>query len=297
MEAFPGRQFQGLVTFMGYQLDTQTRTLDARIDVANKDLQLRPGMFADATIKVGIVSKDTPSSLPSAKVKESEVIFDEALQPYLQVQTLLAQDTMEGVVGLLHRMLDKLQPLAADTSIAPAFQRLEAAVHGTMKQDIKGIRQNFKTISTAMIEIGKIAKLPANAEAVKVFHCPMAKADWLQKAGETANPYYGAEMLTCGEAVESMPKAELKVPATHPAGANGEVLAIPRSALIETGRKKGSKIVYVESSAGVFDMRAVEVGLPAGEWYPVVAGLEEGDRVVTVGAFLVDSENRLHPMH
>jgi hypothetical protein len=63
--------------------------------------------------------------------------------------------------------------------------------------------------------------------------------------------------------------------------------------------------VYAESSPGVYDMRAVKLGPPAGdvakagqvtdEFYPVVEGLEEGERVVTVGTFLVDAENRLHP--
>ena len=40
---------------------------------------------------------------------------------------------------------------------------------------------------------------------------------------------------------------------------------------------------------------AVTVGLPAGDFYPVLGGVEEGDRVVTIGAFLVDAENRLNP--
>ena len=42
-------------------------------------------------------------------------------------------------------------------------------------------------------------------------------------------------------------------------------------------------------------MRAVQLGPLAGEFYPVVAGLRTGDKVVTIGAFLVDSENRLNP--
>ena len=42
-------------------------------------------------------------------------------------------------------------------------------------------------------------------------------------------------------------------------------------------------------------MRAVQLGPLAGDFYPVVGGLNEGEKVVTVGAFLVDSENRLNP--
>ena len=42
-------------------------------------------------------------------------------------------------------------------------------------------------------------------------------------------------------------------------------------------------------------MLDVQVGPKAGEYYPVVSGLAEGDRVATSGAFLVDAENRLSP--
>jgi multidrug efflux pump subunit AcrA (membrane-fusion protein) len=116
----------------------------------------------------------------------------------------------------------------------------------------------------------------------------------LQHAGETANPYYGSDMLTCGSAVESLPKAEAVVAANGNSHgtATPAVLAIPRSAVIEAGRKR---IVYVESAPGVYDMRAVELGLQAGDYYPVLCGLEKGEKVVTAGAFLVDSENRLNP--
>jgi Cu(I)/Ag(I) efflux system membrane fusion protein len=62
--------------------------------------------------------------------------------------------------------------------------------------------------------------------------------------------------------------------------------------VIDTGRKK---IVYVESSPGVYDMREVKLGLPAEDSFPVISGLQEGERIVTVGAFLIDSENRLNP--
>jgi hypothetical protein len=42
-------------------------------------------------------------------------------------------------------------------------------------------------------------------------------------------------------------------------------------------------------------MRQVKLGPVLDQFYPVLDGLEEGDRVVTVGAFLLDAENRLNP--
>jgi Cu(I)/Ag(I) efflux system membrane fusion protein/cobalt-zinc-cadmium efflux system membrane fusion protein len=71
-------------------------------------------------------------------------------------------------------------------------------------------------------------------------------------------------------------------------GAN--VLTVPRSAVIDTGTEK---IVYLALPDGVFQRRAIQTGAPAGDYYPVLSGLSEGDRVVTNGAFLIDSQTRL----
>jgi Cu(I)/Ag(I) efflux system membrane fusion protein len=73
---------------------------------------------------------------------------------------------------------------------------------------------------------------------------------------------------------------------------DGEVLAVPERAVIDTGAKK---IVYVEREAGMFEGVEVELGPRSGDYYPVVKGLEPGDRVAAAGAFLVDAETRLNP--
>ena len=45
--AFPGRQFEGRITYVGNTVDPQTRVARARIELANRDFALRPGMFAN----------------------------------------------------------------------------------------------------------------------------------------------------------------------------------------------------------------------------------------------------------
>jgi Cu(I)/Ag(I) efflux system membrane fusion protein len=70
----------------------------------------------------------------------------------------------------------------------------------------------------------------------------------------------------------------------------GLVLAVPESAVIDTGSRR---FVYREAWAGAYDCVEVELGPRAGDFYPVVRGLEAGERVVTAGSFLVDAETRL----
>lgn len=70
----------------------------------------------------------------------------------------------------------------------------------------------------------------------------------------------------------------------------GDVLAIPRSAVVDTGT---GKIVYVATGNGNFEGKQVEVGEPADQYYPVLAGLKAGDRVVSQGNFMIDSQTRI----
>jgi RND family efflux transporter MFP subunit len=70
----------------------------------------------------------------------------------------------------------------------------------------------------------------------------------------------------------------------------GDVVAVPRSAVLDTGTQK---IVYVAKGNGEFEGRAVKLGQPAGDFYPVLAGLREGERVVSQGNFLIDSQTRI----
>jgi hypothetical protein len=37
------------------------------------------------------------------------------------------------------------------------------------------------------------------AADLKIAYCPMVKKSWLQREEQVRNPYYGAQMLTCGE--------------------------------------------------------------------------------------------------
>ena len=67
-------------------------------------------------------------------------------------------------------------------------------------------------------------------------------------------------------------------------------LAVPADAVLDSGLRK---IVYVESSDGVFEPRSVEVSGLFGDQAIVAGGIRDGDRVVVSGNFLLDSESRM----
>lgn len=78
----------------------------------------------------------------------------------------------------------------------------------------------------------------------------------------------------------------------------GENLAIPREAILDTGLRK---IAYLDLGGGQFKAQELEIGPEAidienGEerkFFPLIKGLKEGDKVVTNGNFLIDSQSQL----
>ncbi|MFZ2874768.1 MAG: efflux RND transporter periplasmic adaptor subunit [Phycisphaerales bacterium] len=88
-----------------------------------------------------------------------------------------------------------------------------------------------------------------------------------------------------------------EVPAASPASTTlvgGGALAVPVSAVLDSGTRQ---IVYVEKARGLFEPRELKLGPRAGAYFPVLAGVSAGERVVTRGNFLIDSQFQVtgHP--
>ena len=91
-------------------------------------------------------------------------------------------------------------------------------------------------------------------------------------AGPTGGSGLGALVLTAGE---------------RTLYGQGKVLSVPERAVIDTGSRK---VVYREAGPNLYEGVEVELGPRCGDDYPVLRGLEAGDKVATAGSFLIDAE-------
>ena len=99
-----------------------------------------------------------------------------------------------------------------------------------------------------------LVRRPLNADQRMGWWCP-------------AHPQVtGTAGMTCDEC-EGMPL----VPRVVTYRPKGQVLAVPETAVIDTGARR---VVYVESMPSTFDAVEVVVGPRCGSWYPVFSGLE-----------------------
>jgi RND family efflux transporter MFP subunit len=78
---------------------------------------------------------------------------------------------------------------------------------------------------------------------------------------------------------------DLEFLAEAPAG-----ISVPAEAVLDSGLRK---IVYLQTADNIFEQRPVEVGTAFGDRITITRGLAPGDRIVSSGNFLLDSESRI----
>lgn len=70
----------------------------------------------------------------------------------------------------------------------------------------------------------------------------------------------------------------------------GNHIVVPESAVLDSGEKQ---TVFIAHNGGYFEPREVTIGPRVGDEVIVLAGLKQGETIVTSGNFLIDSESRL----
>ncbi|HEX4975951.1 MAG TPA: efflux RND transporter periplasmic adaptor subunit [Pseudomonadales bacterium] len=70
----------------------------------------------------------------------------------------------------------------------------------------------------------------------------------------------------------------------------GSRLAVPKSAVIDTGQRK---IVFVQVAPDVYSARELSIGHRAGDWIEVRDGLHAGENVAVSGQFLLDADTTI----
>jgi Cu(I)/Ag(I) efflux system membrane fusion protein len=130
---------------------------------------------------------------------------------YFDVQKALASDKMPPASSAqaLHKAA---LLLSSDAAIPAASARLAQAIVAKSEHlhhmDLANARKDFKPISHAVVTLASQVRSEGAKNSFTHFYCPMVKdggGDWLQPGGELLNPYFGSEMLRCGEKVQEFP--------------------------------------------------------------------------------------------
>lgn len=110
----------------------------------------------------------------------------ELLSAYAKIADALAADDLSGAKAAAGVLADHAG-MAGQKRMADQSGGISKAAN------ISAAREQFKTLSLS------VEPLAVGVDGYSVMTCAMAKADWVQTAGDVRNPYYGKSMLSCGE--------------------------------------------------------------------------------------------------
>lgn len=121
IQAFPGRRWNGSVTYVYPEMDAATRTARIRVELANRGLQLKPGMFATVHLSGTLAANvlNVPRSAVLATGQRSIAFVKSPggmLEPREVITGAVGDDRIEIVSGLA----------AGDTVVASATFLVDA---------------------------------------------------------------------------------------------------------------------------------------------------------------------------
>ncbi len=134
VDALPGRTFQGRVTFIYPQLDEKTRTLTARVEVANASGALRPGMFATAELsRAGrrAVSVPLTAVLPTGT---KDLVFVNRGDGRFVPREVRVGARGDSLVEIVQGLKPGDEVVASATYLLDSESNLAAAIQGLMLQ-------------------------------------------------------------------------------------------------------------------------------------------------------------------
>lgn len=176
-------------------------------------LQAKPSMMS--------MEPDEPKAEVFDTPDEFKAQVDDLLSQYFKVQSALAGDNLEEALAANDKANEAIEKidmamLVKETHAAwmNYHMSLIKAIQDIAKaNDIKVARQAFESFSNELTLALKTFGM-VTGRKVYILHCPMAfdnkGAHWLQLDDKTQNPYFGSEMLMCGEVVETIPTEKHK---------------------------------------------------------------------------------------
>ena len=142
---------------------------------------------------------------------ESGKALEQLYATYFEVQKALATDAKPAMSAAmsLHKAAGTLsQDEAFPAEARQQFDSIAKQTEHLHHMELAAARDTFKAVSHLVVALATQYRGENATQPFTHFFCPMAKGgggDWLQPDGTLANPYFGSQMLHCGEKVHELP--------------------------------------------------------------------------------------------
>jgi Cu(I)/Ag(I) efflux system membrane fusion protein len=130
LQAWPGERFKGKVTFVSPALAAGSRTLQARIELRNPGMKLRPGMFGDVTLDLGARTAVTVPADALVDTGEDQYVFVSRGSGRFEPRRVRAGWRGGGRVAILDGIAEGERVVTTANFLLDSESRLRAAIEG-----------------------------------------------------------------------------------------------------------------------------------------------------------------------
>lgn len=233
--------------------------------------------------------RDKVKDSPLPKVHQQAEQLLEASRDRLRLWTLTAQQINDiARRGKANTYLTIYSPATGYVIDKKVFKGMfvqpETLLYSIADLSMVWMNAEVYEFETAFVQVGQRATTTLAAYPGEQFH---GRVSYIY-------PYMNQEARTVKVRVEMLnPALRLKpdMYGTVELTVNrGTRLVVPEAAVLDSGTRQ---LVFLVRGEGLFEPRTVKLGPKIGGYYEIQEGLDAGDKVVTSGNFLIDSESKL----
>ena len=187
VNAYPDRVFEGRITYVSPTLDTETRSVPVRVELANPGMLLKPGMFAQ--VELAVVNRGPVVSVPLSAVIDSgtrQIVLVQAGEGRFAPREVKLGTRSDEQVEIRQGLRAGERVVVAANFLIDAESNLKAAIGGFARADQAGSQPPPGDTTTAQAgtphvghrAAGRIEAIDAASGALTIAHGPVDSLEW-----------------------------------------------------------------------------------------------------------------------
>ncbi len=187
INAYPGKSFEGTISYVYPTLNAQTRTVPVRVELANPGLLLKPAMFAQVELPVG--AKGQVVTVPTSAVIDSgarQIVLIEQGEGRFEPREVKLGSRSDNHIEVIEGVKEGEQVVVAANFLIDAESNLKAAVggfghaaHGAAPKEGQAAAPGQPAAKgTSHQAEGTVDGIDAAAGTISLSHGPVASLKW-----------------------------------------------------------------------------------------------------------------------
>ena len=185
--AYPGKVFDGNITYVYPTLQAETRTVQVRIELPNPGQLLKPGMFAQ--VELSVTARGNVVTVPLSAVIDSgtrRIVLVQAKAGRFEPREVKLGARSDNYVEVLEGVQDGEQVVVAANFLIDAESNLKAAISGfghAAHGSAKPAQQDASAAKSTSVNIGHKAEgtvdaIDTKTGGVSISHGPVTSLKW-----------------------------------------------------------------------------------------------------------------------